>query len=81
MNVLMYTKKTCSACIRAKSLLDLKGISYNESVIGEDVLREDFVSMFPGVATVPFIIIDGVKVGGYEQLREFLDNRPEYLAG
>lgn len=81
MNVLIYSKKDCPSCIKAKSLLNVKGIQYRESIIGEDILREDFVATFPEVRTAPFIIIDGVKVGGYEQLREYLDNRPEFLTG
>jgi glutaredoxin 3 len=81
MNVLVYTKKECPSCTRAKSLLNLKGIQFRESVIGEDILREDFTATFPEVRTAPFIIIDGVKIGGFEQLREYLDNKPEYLAG
>lgn len=81
MNVLIYSKKDCPSCIKAKSLLNVKGIPYRESIIGEDILREDFVATFPEARTAPFIIIDGVKVGGYEQLKEHLDNRPEFLAG
>lgn len=80
MNVLIYSKKDCPSCVKAKALLNIKGIEYNESVIGEDILREDFMATFPDVRTVPFIIVDGVKIGGYEQLREHLD-RPEFLAG
>lgn len=81
MNVLIYTKKDCSFCVKAKSLLNLKNIPYREAVIGEDILREDFIATFPNVKTVPYIIIDGVQVGGYEQLREYLENRPQFLAG
>jgi glutaredoxin 3 len=81
MNVLIYTKKDCPSCIKAKSLLNIRGIEFKESVIGEDILREDFVATFPDVRTAPYIIVDGVKVGGYEQLREYLDARPEFLAG
>jgi glutaredoxin len=81
MNVLVYTKKDCSSCVKAKSLLNIRGISFRESVIDEDILREDFTAMFPEVRMAPFVIIDGVKVGGFEQLREYLDNRPEFLAG
>ncbi len=81
MNVLVYTKKDCPSCIKAKSLLNIRGIPFKESVIGEDILREDFVATFPDVRTAPYIIVDGVKVGGYEQLREYLDTRPEFLAG
>lgn len=81
MNVLVYTKKDCPSCIKAKSLLNIKGIDFRESVIGEDILREDFVATFPEVRTAPLIIVDGVKIGGYEQLREYIENRPEFLAG
>jgi glutaredoxin 3 len=81
MNVLIYTKKDCASCVKAKSLLNIRGIQYRESVIDADIVREDFVTAFPGVRTAPFIIIDGVKIGGYEQLREYLDNKPEFLAG
>lgn len=81
MNVLVYSKKDCPSCIKAKSLLNIRGISFREAVIGEDILREDFTATFPDVRTAPFIIIDGVKIGGFDQLREYLDNKPEYLAG
>lgn len=79
MNVLIYSKRQCPACTKSKALLDMKGISYRESIIGEDILREDFVELFPEQKSVPLIIIDGVKVGNYEQLREHLDNRPQFL--
>lgn len=81
MNVLVYTKDNCPYCVKAKALLAMKGVSYTESVIGVDILREDFMTLFPDVRTVPLIIINEVKVGGYDQLREYFDNRPEYLAG
>lgn len=81
MNVLIYTKKDCASCVKAKSLLNVKGIQYRESVIDADIVREDFMAAFPEVRTAPFIVIDGVKIGGYEQLREYLDNKPEFLAG
>lgn len=81
MNVLVYTKKDCTSCVKAKSLLNIRGIAFREAVIGEDILREDFTASFPNVRTAPYIIIDGVSVGGFEQLREYLDNRPEFLAG
>lgn len=75
MNVLVYSKSSCPSCMKAKVLLDLKGIEYTESVIGQDILREDFIELFPEQKTVPLIIIDGVKIGGYEELRDHLDNK------
>jgi glutaredoxin len=80
MSAIVYTKDNCSYCVKAKQLLSIKNVVYNEVVIGQDILREDFMSLFPDVRTVPFIIIDNVKVGGYEQLREYFDNQPKFLA-
>lgn len=75
MNVLVYSKSNCPSCMKVKVLLELKNITYTESVIGTDILREDFVEQFPEQRTVPLIIIDGVKIGGYEDLRDYLDNK------
>lgn len=82
MKVLMYTKTNCPHCVRAKSYLNVKGIEYTEMEIGKDVLREDFVATYPDVKTVPFFVIDGVKIYGNEQLREHLEgNTPTFLVG
>lgn len=73
---IIYTKENCPYCVQAKSLFALKGQAYEEMKIGVDLTREEFMSIFPGVMTVPFIIINGEKVGGYDKLTEWY-NRPE----
>jgi glutaredoxin 3 len=80
-NVVVYTKDNCPYCVQAKSLLSLKGQSYTEMKIGHDLTREEFVEIFPTVKSVPFIIIDGEHVGGYDKLTEWY-NRPgqQFLA-
>lgn len=72
-NILVYTKPNCPYCVKAKQLLTLKGKQYTEVVIGTDMLREDFMALFPEVRTVPLIIIDGNKIGGYEQLKTWTE--------
>lgn len=79
MNVLIYSKPSCVKCVQAKMLLSYRGITFTENVIGEDIIREDFVSLFPSAQSVPFIIIDGMQIGGYEQLREYFDNQPQFI--
>lgn len=81
MNVLIYSKRNCTFCTKAKVLLDTKGIAYKETIIGEDMLREDFLEMFPNVTTVPLIYVDGQQIGGYNELREYIEQRPQYLEG
>lgn len=78
--ILVYSKPDCPYCVKAKMLLRLRDVPYVESVVGKDILREDFVSLFPDVRSVPLIVIDGVKIGGYDQLVEWFDNRPQLLA-
>lgn len=74
--VIIYTKDNCPYCVQAKNLFNTKGQHYEEMKIGVDLTREEFISIFPDVKTVPFIIIDGEKVGGYDRLVEYYA-RPE----
>ncbi len=76
-NVVVFSTKTCPSCIKAKALLNAKGIEFSETVIGVDMLREEFMETYPGVMSVPFIIIDGVKVGGYEKLELYLNQHKQ----
>jgi glutaredoxin len=66
----------------AKQYLHSKNLNYHEMKLGVDLTREEFVSIFPEVKSMPFIIIDGEKVGGYDKLQEWA-TRPEqhFLAG
>lgn len=79
-NIIVYSKTNCPYCVKAKQLLTIKGKEFTEVVIGVDMLREDFMATFPDVRSVPFIVIDGVKIGGYDNLVEWFDN-PQLLAG
>lgn len=80
-NIVIYSKTGCAFCDKAKGFLQTKNISFTESVLGKDILTEDFQSLFPEVRTVPFIVIDGVKIGGYDKLVEWVDGRPQFIAG
>ena len=74
MTAIVYTKPLCPFCDMAKNLLTLKGYEYTEVVLGQDMMREDFISTFPEQKTVPLIIMDGVKYGGFDRLKEYFDN-------
>ena len=58
MKVVIYTKPDCTYCGRAKKLLAIQGIPYQEIVIGTDVTREEFLELIPNAKTVPQIIIN-----------------------
>ena len=65
----IYTKFGCGYCFRAKSLLDEKGVDYNEYDItmgGEK--RDEMQERAPKARTVPQIFIGDTHVGGSDEL-------------
>ena len=76
MNVNLYTKDNCSFCVNAKALLNAKGIQFTEQKLGEDFTREFILDTFPGAKTFPIIIVDGMRIGGYTELKEMLTTQP-----
>lgn len=70
----VYTTTFCPYCVRAKSLLKSKGVSFEEIDVTEDsALREKMVELAGGRRTVPEIFINGKIVGGYDELRALDD--------
>jgi glutaredoxin 3 len=64
----LYTTTTCPFCVRAKRLLQARGIPYDEFDVGaDDALRADVVAR-TGRQTVPQIFIDGRSIGGFDEL-------------
>lgn len=53
----IYSSKTCPWCQRAKLLLDKLGAEY-----------EEIVQKHPDHPTVPYIVRDGVPIGGFTEL-------------
>ena len=68
--VVMYTTGICPYCVRAKMLLQHKGVLWNELRIDADpdLMREMMARS--GRRTVPQIFVDDYHVGGYDDLAE-----------
>ena len=68
-NVIIYSRKICPYCVKAKQLLDSKGVKYKELRIDEkpDLLQEA-IDRSGGMKTVPQIFIENHHVGGYDDL-------------
>jgi glutaredoxin 3 len=77
----MYSTRWCGYCVRAKTLLESKGIEFEEiSLDGEPAFRRKLFDLTGGW-TVPQILIDGKPIGGYTELwRLDRDGRLEELA-
>ena len=74
MKVLIYTKDNCIWCDRAKILLDSKKISYNEVDLSDDSERLKFYEKIgDNVKKVPQVFIDDKRIGGFQDLKVFLD--------
>jgi glutaredoxin 3 len=66
--VTVYTKRNCPYCVRAKHLLDRKGVRYEEvSVEGRDDLRTWLVET-TGQMTVPQVFVGDRSLGGYSDV-------------
>lgn len=67
--VIIYTKPGCPFCIKAKALLDSKGVTYTEINVGDDpIKRAELTKIANGSKTVPQIFINGTLVGGCDDL-------------
>jgi len=68
-SVEIYTWRSCPFCIRAKQLLDRKGVSYVEHAIdGDETARTAMAAKSDGRRSVPQTFINGHHVGGCDDL-------------
>lgn len=66
--VLIYTSATCGYCMRAKQLLQRKGVAFDEiRVDGKPDVRAEMVRK-AGKTSVPQIWIGSTHVGGCDDL-------------
>ncbi|ATN93507.1 ribonucleotide-diphosphate reductase subunit alpha [Pseudoalteromonas phage J2-1_QLiu-2017] len=70
--VVMYgrTNPPCPFCIKAKEVLDSRGIDYTY----KDIVQPDTLIEFGelGVRTVPQLVLDGVNYGGFDKIQNLL---------
>ena len=72
---LIYTTATCPYCVRAKQLLQGKGLEYLEIRVDlDDKEREKMISL-TGRRTVPQIFIDDQHIGGCDDLHAYFSNK------
>ena len=64
----IYTKDWCAFSMRAKALLDAKGLDYDEIDVTSDIVREREMIALSGRHTVPQVFIDGEPFGGSDDL-------------
>ena len=77
MKIVVYGKGSCKFCLRARQLLNFKGVAFEYFDVGQDEskiqqVREEWQKM-NSPATVPAIWVDGKFIGGYNHLKDFLN--------
>jgi len=66
--VQIYTSSYCPYCIRAKQLLESKGVEYNEVNLDKNPEKKLETMQKHNWRTVPIILIGDELIGGYDQL-------------
>jgi glutaredoxin 3 len=64
----MYSTTWCGYCVRAKALLEKRGLEYEEIVMDDDPSFRQKMLEMTGRWTVPQIFIDDEPIGGYTEL-------------
>lgn len=75
MKAIVWSKTPCPYCDQAKALLKQRGIEYEERNITEGTwTRENLLEAVPNARTVPQIFIGEQLIGGFNELRQHLQN-------
>jgi len=67
-SVVMYSTRFCPFCMRARSLLDGKGIEYADIAVDEQPQLRREMMQRSGRQTVPQIWIGEQHIGGFDDL-------------
>ena len=67
-SVKVYTTPYCPFCVRAKRLLERKGVAYEEIDVASDDMARAQLAERTGRRTVPQIFIGDAHVGGSDDL-------------
>jgi glutaredoxin 3 len=70
----IWGKPGCPSCVSAKQLCETRKYNYAYKELGKDFTREQVFETFPGARTFPQIIINGDKIGGFDQLVEYIES-------
>jgi glutaredoxin 3 len=66
-DVVVYTTENCPFCVRAKALLDARGVVYREMNLERDPDGRAELVRLTGMMTFPQVLIDGQLVGGFQE--------------
>ena len=56
--VKVFTKDNCPACTQLKMELKRDNVEFVEVNIGKDITREDFITQYPHIKRVPYVVAE-----------------------
>lgn len=77
MKAIVWSKYNCPYCDQAKALLKQKGIAFEERKIGDGWTKEELMEAVPTARTVPQIFLDDKLIGGFTELRKYIQDTME----
>ena len=66
--ITVYSTDPCSFCLRAKELLKLRGLSFEEINLAKDPAGRLELVEKTGMLSFPQIVIDDEVIGGFQEL-------------
>lgn len=69
----IWGKPQCSFCEKAKSVCEMRGFKYVYKSLDKDFTREELIETFPNARTFPQIVVNGTKIGGYNELINYIE--------
>ena len=79
MKHVVWSRDGCIFCDKAKELFDSVNFEYVVKDVYEN--KEEFRREFPDAKTVPQIVFNGRKIGGYDELQRSFENENIYIGG
>ena len=66
--ITVYSTEPCSFCVRAKQLLELRKLSFEEINLAKDPAGRLELVEKTGMLSFPQVVIDGEVIGGFQEL-------------
>ena len=70
----IFGKPDCMHCEKAKFLCKQQGIKYSYKELDKDFDFDFIKKSFPNARTFPQVVVDGIHVGGYDELSKYLES-------
>lgn len=74
MSTIVWSKDNCPYCVKAKRMLESKGIKFEERNISSgNWTKEQLLEAIPNARTVPQIYLHDTYIGGCDQLEKYFE--------